>query len=297
MKHDQPLVYIIILNYNGREDACECLDSIKSLDYGNFKTVVLDNGSTDGSVEHIKKRFPWVKIIENYQNLGFAEGNNMGIKYALERGFDYILFLNNDTIVSSSLLKDLLDVATNDRTAGIVGPKILDYYMKDRIWFAAGRVHPWLGNTRHVGNGCTDSSHFQKVVEEDYQTACALLIKKEVINKIGMFDPEYFMYFEDADVCVRARKSGFKVLCVQYARAWHKVSAGSGGGLTPQKAYFKAKSGVRFFRKHSPRVSYYTTVPICALCYIFIASFVERLKNNRGVLVPFIKGLISGIKE
>ena len=297
MKHDQPLVYIIVLNYNGREDACECLDSIKNLDYNNFKTLVSDNGSTDGSIEHIKKNFPWVKIIENYKNLGFSEGNNIGIKYALERGSDYILLLNNDVIVSFSLLKDLLEVVTKDRTAGIVGPKILNYYLKDRIWFAGGKIHSWLGNTWHTGNGHKDSSHFQRVVEEDYQTGCALLIKREVINKIGMFDPEYFMYFEDSDLCIRARKGGFKVLCVQYARTWHKVSAGSGGGLTPQKAYFKAKSGVRFFRKYSPRISYYTTVPICALCYIFMASLIERLKNNRGVFVPFIKGLISGIKE
>ena len=296
-KNSLPLVYIIILNYNRKEDTCECLNSIKHIDYSNFRTLVLDNGSTDGSVEYLKMNFPWAKLIENHKNLGFAQGNNVGIKYALEKGADYILILNNDTVVSSSFLKDLLEVFPKDRTIGIAGPKILYYHKKDRIWFAGGRIYLWLGNTWHIGNRYKDSPSFQKIIGEGYQTGCALFIKRETVNKIGLFDPGYTAYFEDADLCLRAKKKGYRVVCVQYTKIWHKVSATTGGGLTPQKTYLKAKSGVKFFRRYSPRISYYTTVPLCALCYIILVSIIETLKNNHGIFKAFIKGLSEGIKD
>lgn len=292
-----PLIYIIILNYDRKEDTCECLNSIKGIDYNNFKTLVLDNGSTDGSVDYLKKKFPWIEMIENHKNLGFAQGNNVGIKYALRKEADFILILNNDTVVSSSLLNDLLEEVAKDRTIGIAGPKILYYHRRDRIWFAGGRAYLWLGNTWHIGSRCKNSLNFQKIIEEDYQTGCALLIKREVIDKIGMFDPGYTAYFEDVDLCLRAKKEGFKVVCVQHAKMWHKVSRTTGGGLTSKKAYLKAKSGVRFFRRYSPRLVYYTTVPICALAYIILTSIIERLKHNCGIFKAFTKGLRSGIKN
>ncbi|GAH48468.1 unnamed protein product, partial [marine sediment metagenome] len=246
------------------------------------------------SVNYLKERFPWVELIENHKNLGFAQGNNVGIKYALEKGADYILILNNDTIVSTSLLRDLLDVVSKDRTIGIAGPKVLYYHKKDRIWFAGGKVSLLLGNTWHIGNRRRDGQKSQNIIEEDYQTGCALLIRRETVNKIGMFDPQYFAYFEDTDLCLRARNNGFRVVCVQDAKIWHKVSGTTGRGLTSKKAYLKAKSGVKFFKKYSPRLFYYTTVPISILGYIILRSVIERLKKKRGIFNAFIKGLRDG---
>ncbi len=297
MEDASPLVYISILNYNGKIDTEECLNSIKKLNYNNFKTVVLDNGSTDDSVSYLKEKFPGIELIENNKNLGFAEGNNVGIKYALMQGAEYVLILNNDTIVSTSFLKNLIDVATKDKTIGIIGPKILYYDKRDRIWFAGGKIYLWLGNSWHIGNRRKDSDRFNKIIEEDYQTGCALLIKKETINRIGMFDSQYTAYFEDVDLCRRVKEHKYKVVCVQYAKIWHKISRATGGTLSAQKAYLKTKSGVKFFRRYSPRFAYYTTVPISTLCYIILASAMEKITNNRNVFYSFIRGLISGIKD
>ena len=296
-KKTSPLIYIIVLNWNRKDDTKECLDSLQFLTYSNYKVVVVDNGSTDNSVEYLKKYFLSVKFIQNSSNLGFALGNNIGIKYALQEKADYILILNNDTIVSATFLEKLINVMTKDSTIAIAGPKILYHYRRNRIWFAGGKIYFWLGNTWHIGNKRKDSLNFQKIVEEDYQTGCALFIRAKVINKIGMFDSRYTAYFEDADLCIRAKKMGFRVVCVQYARIWHKISATTGGGLNPKKAYLKAESGVKFFRKNSPRLAYYSTAFVCAVCYIILASIMEGLKGHQGVFKAFIKGLIKGIKD
>ena len=139
--------------------------------------------------------------------------------------------------------------------------------------------------------GYHDQSH------EDYQTGCALLIRREAIEKIGLLDESYLAYFEDVDFCLRAKKSGFKVVCVQKTKIWHKVSRTTGGGLTPKKAYLKAKNGVKFFRKYSPKFYYYFTMPVSVFFYLTIVSLAERLKNNRGVFHSFIKGLVDGVKS
>ncbi|MBN3039150.1 MAG: glycosyltransferase family 2 protein [Candidatus Omnitrophica bacterium] len=296
MEKTYPLVYINILNYNGKNDTEEGLDSLKNLDYDNFKILIIDNGSNDGSVEYLRERFPEAEFIENDENFGFAKGNNIGIKYALERQANYILILNNDTVVSPALLKDLLDVATKDTEIGIIGPKILYYHQKDKIWFAGGRILSLLGNSWHIGNRKKDLGRYEGIVDEDYQTGCALMIKREVIEKIGMFDPAYFAYFEDADLCLRARAQGYRVVCVRGAKIWHKISKSIGGGLSPDKAYLKAKSGVRFFRRYSLKIWYYTTIPICVLCYITVRSIYERLRGKPGIFKAYIKGLLQGIR-
>lgn len=297
MEETVPLVYIIILNYNGKKDSEECLDSVRDLDYGNFKVLVVDNGSQDGSVQYLRNRFPWVEFKENRSNLGFAAGNNEGIKCALEKGADFIFILNNDTIVTKTLLQELMAVMSKDASVGIAGPKILYYYQKDKIWFAGGRISLLLGNSWHIGNREKDSQRYQKVIAQDYQTGCALLIRRGVVDKVGLFDCEYFAYFEDADLCLRAKRKKFNVVCIQNAKIWHKISSTSGGGLTARKAYLKAKSGVRFFRKYSPRLAYYTTVPFCALCYIILVSLYHVFKGREGLFTSFISGLVSGIRQ
>jgi len=291
---DTPRVYITIVNYNGKLDTSECLDSVRKLQYPHWRVLVVDNGSTDGSVDYLRERFPWGEIIENGRNLGFAQGQNIGIRREFEKGAEYVLVLNNDTVVSPSLLNDLVEVMVRDSSIGIAGPKALYYHEKDRIWFAGGRVYLPFGNTRHLGMHQRDSDRFQRDIDEDYQTGCALLTRREVIEKVGMFDPGYFAYWEDADLCLRAKRHGYRVVCVQRAKIWHKVSATTGGGLTPEKAYLKARSSMRFFRRFAPLLLRYTTVPLGGLAYMVATSVLQRCKGGKGIFTAYLRGLRDG---
>src|SRR3989339_346256 len=139
---NKPLVYILILNWNGKEDTLECLSSLKKIDYPNYKTIVIDNGSTDDSVKIINKKYPKIKIIENKKNLGYAEGNNVGIRYALKNKADYVLILNNDTIVDKKFLTELVKVGESNEKVGIVGPNVYCYFFQAedgiRDWSVTG---------------------------------------------------------------------------------------------------------------------------------------------------------------
>src|SRR5436190_7401977 len=134
-----PSVAVIVLNWNGRDDTLACLESLAGLNYDNFQVMVVDNGSTDGSVGAIRPRFPGVEIIETGRNLGFAEGNNVGIRLALDRGMDYVFLLNNDTVVDPSLLSELVAAAERCPEGGIFGAQILYHSDPLKIWFAGAR--------------------------------------------------------------------------------------------------------------------------------------------------------------
>ena len=244
-----PLVYICVLNWNGYRDTKECLESLKKITYPNFKILVIDNGSTDNSVELLRKQCTDIEILENKKNLGFAEGNNRGIDYAISKGVDYILLLNNDTICDKDFLNRLVSLAETDKKIGIAGPKIY-YYGSKRIWFAGGKVIFPIANTFHIGHRLKDRKKFTGVIEEDYQTGCAILIKRQVVERLGNLDSVYRMYFEDVDYCMRARKTGYKVICIQNAYIWHKVSAGSGDAFSEKKILEKVRSGKIFFKRY-----------------------------------------------
>lgn len=200
-----PRVFIIILHYSSIKDTEECLKSLKGLDYDNFKIIIVDNGTN-----HKIKPGDNV-LIRSKENIGFAAGNNIGIKYALDNKADYVLLLNNDTVVHPNFLKELIGAGENNDKIGILGPKIY-YHNSNKTWFAGGKVNFFYTKGIHV---------FGKT---DYITGCCMLIKKQVINKIGLMHEPYFLYFEDADYCLNARRKGFKCMIVHSSKIWHKVS-------------------------------------------------------------------------
>ena len=255
-----PLVAIVVLNWNGREDSFECLSSLRAVTYRPVKTLLVDNGSTDGSAAFLREKFPEAEIIETGRNLGFAEGCNVGIRRALELGAELVLLLNNDTAAEPGFLAKLVAAASADRSIGVIGPRLNRYEPRDRVWFAGGKVCLWLGASWHVGNRAADRGQFTGVADEHYQTGAAMMLTREAIEKVGMFDPAYVSYFEDTDLCARARRAGFRVACCRDAVVYHKISRSTGGGLTPYKAYRKILSGARFFRTYSGKARYYTTV-------------------------------------
>ncbi len=231
MQSNEPKVYIIILNWNGKDDTCESVRSAQKIEYSNYDVIVVDNGSQDGSVETLKKEFPEITIIENNANLGYAEGNNRGIAYAMSKGCDYIFILNNDAIVDPCIIKKFLHVSKERPKAGVFGAKI--YYLKEpnKIWFAGGAWVREIALFTHVGyDQIEDNSTWSDTREIDYACGCALFVKSEVIQKIGVLEHKYFLTWEESDFCYRARRAGFECLLVPSAHVWHKVSASFNGG-------------------------------------------------------------------
>ena len=250
---DNPKVAIIVLNWNGKNDTLECLASIGKMDYPSIDVILVDNGSQDGSVAAIQRKFPEVMIVETKSNLGFAGGNNMGIRYALRNGAEYVLVLNNDTIVDPQLIKSFLASSTINPNAGIFGAKIYYYYHPNKIWYAGGRWVKNESNFIHIGMGCVDNGQdYSSVVETDYVCGCALFIRAEVLKKIGLFDEEYFLMFEETDLCYRAKRAGFKCLIVPNAKVWHKISVSFGGNESGTYCYFMMRNRLLWAEKNLP---------------------------------------------
>ena len=247
---DEPKVSIVILNWNGKHYLTACLKSLKNINYTNFDIMVVDNGSTDGSCQFLRSNFPDVTVLENEENLGFAEGNNVGIRGAMRTRADYILLLNNDTVVDPLFLKELIDVAENDRQIGIVGPKV--YFMDEpsRICFAGGK-RKWTTEWQHIGLEEIDKGQYNEVKETEFIYGCVLLLKREVIEKIGMLDADYFAYVEEIDLNYRAKQAGYKIVFVPHSKIWHKVGASDAQGRRSSvRIYYITRNNLLFLKNN-----------------------------------------------
>lgn len=243
-----PLVYVVILSWNHCRETVSCIFSVKALRYPNKRILLVDNGSQDGTPKIVASLFPDVEILVNEKNLGFAAGCNRGLCYVLEKGADFIFLLNNDVEVEPQSLDHLISLAGPG--IGMVAPKI--YYAEDpqRIWSIGGVRHPLTLEKTGDARDQIDRGQFNRVLERDYLTGCAVLISRELLEKIGLFDERFFMYYEDSDLSLRARQQGFRLLLAPEAYVWHKVAASSGGGNSPNERYWMARSSVLFFHKY-----------------------------------------------
>ncbi len=276
---------IILLNWNNLSDLKECLNSLVRIDYLNYEIILVDNGSSDDSAEKIKKMFPQIIPIKNDENLGFAEGNNVGIRYAMAKGADYILLLNNDTVVEPDFLSILVRVAESDAEIGIVGPRIF-FYDSKTLWFAGGILNRKTGFTYHLGEGRQDVDQFDKIIEADFISGCAMLIKKSVLMKIGFLDKDYFNSHEDADFCLRAKNAGFKILFEPKAVIYHKLARSMGGRKSPFYLYYRTRNHLLFRKKR------YINAPFFWPIFLFLA-----LKRTLGsLLLGQPKGALATIK-
>lgn len=243
-----PRVMIIVLNWNGLADTLECLESLAHLDYPAYEVVVVDNGSTDGSVEAIRVRFPRVTLIETGENLGFAGGNNVGLRYALKLGADYALLLNNDTVVAPDFLRLLVQTAEADPAAGIAGPTIYYYDQPRVIWSAGGAIDWQRGQTWMMDVNERDVGQFgQEPRQVDFVTGCALLVKRAVLERGGLLDERFFVYYEETEWCVRTRRAGFKIVHVPPAHIWHKISPAAQAD-SPLIHYYMTRNRLLFLR-------------------------------------------------
>ncbi len=215
----EPSVSIVILNYNGLKDIKECLNSLLKINYENFEIFVVDNNSQDDSVQFIKKKYQKVNLIQLNRNYGFAKGNNIAIPYTTG---EYIVLLNQDTVVDDNWLKELVQIANKSEDIGIVGSKMYYYDDKKTIDFA-GSICDKYGIIRHYGLKKTDKNLKDSVKRAFYICGASLLFKRTLYQKIGLFDPTYFMYGEDVDFCWRAWIFSYKVMYTPKSIIYHKI--------------------------------------------------------------------------
>ncbi len=243
-----PLVLAVVVNWNRGKDTLECLRSLEQQTYPRMGIIVVDNGSEDGSPESIQRNFPEVELIRLSRNTGFAGGFNRGIERALSQGGDYVLILNNDTVSDRRMVEKL--AGTMRPGDGVAFPKIYYYDDPRRIWSVGARRQFLTLEMTDKATGQVDRGQWEEVQERDYATGCALLVRREVFEKVGLFDERYFAYYEDLDFSFRVKEAGFRMLLVPEARLWHKVALSSGGPDSPQERYLMAKGSVLFFGRH-----------------------------------------------
>lgn len=257
-----PKVFIVMLNYNGRDVIKKCLTSIFKIDYPNFEVIVVDNNSTDGSFEIAKGTFSKAIFIKNEENLGFSAGNNIGIKFAIERMAEYVLVLNNDTEVEKDFLEKLVEEGEKDPKTGILSPIIFNGKTKE-IWFSGGKIK-WLKmKTQHEKD-----TKEKDVYKTGYITGCAMLIKSNVFKKIGLFDEDFFLYYEDADFCLRAKKARIKNKIVSSSWVYHFENSEE---ENKNKVYWLVFSGLLFFRRNTS---------LLLKPWIYFYTFLRKTKNR-----------------
>ena len=295
----RPSVFCVILHGSKIPSGCELLidtlDSVRKMTYQDVAVVVVDNASTDGGREVVKTRYPWVTLIQNGKDLGFGPGNNVGIAHALERGADWVFLLNDDVKVDPELLTCLMKAALTDSRIGMLSPKIYYYSQPTKFWYAGGRVNYFTGIVSHRGLRQEDKGQYDRVEDTEYITGCAMLLKRELLERVGMFDPAYFpIYAEDADLSARALRSGYRLVYVPEARMWHKVSASSGGGMTAYKTQWKVEHNLIFFRRYA-RWYHWLTIPWCvgAGAALFVAR--ELLKGNFKIIFALCRGFMKAL--
>ena len=250
---ETPHVAVVVLCWNGREDTLACLASLERMRWPRLTVIVVDNGSTDGTLEAVRRDFPGATAIRSDENLGFAEGNNVGLRAALEAGADYVLLLNNDTIADQALVEALVAEARRRPDAGALCPLIRYVDPPDLIWYAGARYDPRaVHNGRHTGYGERDTGQYHAVREIGRATGAAMLVPREVVERVGYLDGRLFLQVEDVEWSLRMRAAGYRILYVPAGQVWHHVSVASGGERAPDTAYYEMRNSLYVCARHAP---------------------------------------------
>jgi len=233
-----PYVISVILNTNRRDDTLACLASLQGNTYREHKAVVLDNASTDGSVDAIRTAFPQVEVVQLTANLGYAGNNNVGIRQAMKEHPEWILLLNEDTVLAPECLERMVEAGAADPRIGIIGPLVYHFDSPDVIQSAGGKLDRYW-QASHIGQNQRDYGQFIQPRDVDWISGCCIVIRRQVMEQVGVLDERYFYYWEETELCIRARKHRWRIVHVPQAKLWHK--------------------GVQVDYKPGPCVTYYAT--------------------------------------
>lgn len=277
-----PILSVIIVNLNGERYLRGCLGSLASQTFRDFEVIVVDNGSTDSSVELIRRDFPWVRIISLEKNTGFAKGNNIGFAASSSR---YMATLNNDTIADSGWLSSLYEAAESDAAVGMVASKIFLGEDGNELDSAGMLIYP-DGMSRQRGRGEKDSGQFDVIGEVLFPSACAALYRSDMLKEIGGFDEDFFSYCEDADLGLRARLAGWKAAFARGAVVRHLYSQ-TGGKYSGFKAYHIERNRFWVLLKDLP-LSYIFLFPVYSLWRYIVQVY--GLLSGKGSVARFAEG-------
>ena len=243
---------IVVLNWNGKEDTLACLHSLAQVETPEHEVLVVDNGSEDGSEEAIRAAFPEVPVLQTGSNLGFAGGNNAGIDWALAHGAGYVLLLNNDTLVEPDFLTHMVATAESGPRVGIVGASIAYAASPQKLWaFGGGRFDIATGWVRHLSHPVPSSELRPRGYRHFYITGCTMLLRRSLLEEVGVLETSYFHFCEDVDLCLRSEKAGYELAVAQEARILHKVSATTRIS-SPLFLYYNLRSRLSLVRRHGP---------------------------------------------
>lgn len=244
-------LYIVIVNWNLVNDTSACIDSLIQAGASADQIILVDNGSSDGSVSALRTRFGTsLNIIENTHNLGFAHASNQGIQLALDQGAGWILLLNNDTLAAPDFLQEFEKAARSTALYAILAPMIFYHDAPDRIWYFGDHLIPGTLITTNPYHGKVYNNHLPELVPVDFVSGCAMLVRRDVFDQIGLLDASLVMYGEEVDFCWRARQAGFHLAALTKPRIWHKVSL-SANRDKPRTRYLRIRNQVRFYKKYA----------------------------------------------
>jgi GT2 family glycosyltransferase len=271
---DTPKVCFVLINLNQEVLTRACIRSLQALTYPNVEIILVDNGSWDGSGRRLAAEFPSVYFLTSKVNLGFAGGNNIGIRFALEREASYVVLLNNDTIAPPGMMEPLVGAAHRDKLIGVQSCKIFFLAERSTIWYAGGKLRIYSGAGTHPGMHEEDRGQFDVFGDTDFATGCMMFLSRKALETVGLLDERYFLFLEDADWCVRARQLGFRVIYNPAAHLWHRVSA-TAQIESALYLYFTSRSRVLFVRKHCPW--YLLPAALVSLSCFYARHFIRLL--------------------
>lgn len=282
MKNEK-LISIIIVNYSGKKFLKDCFNSLKNINYNNFEVIMVDNGSTDDSVKYVKSSFPWVRVIQNEKNLGFAQGNNIGIKAS--RG-EYILFLNNDTIVEPDFLIELVKIIESNPSIGVCQSKLLLMDDKNMLDSVGSFLTQW-GFISFEGVYERDNGQYDKYREVFSVKGVSMIVRRKVLEEVGIFDSDFFAYFEESDLCWRAWLGGYKVAFVPWSIVYHKFGGTSTDLGLPFVYYHSYKNRICSLIKNLNMKNLINFLPIHIILCIGISFYYifRKLQMRKGLAI------------
>ena len=302
MKINKLSIAVILVNWKKYNLTSKCIDSLKKSNYKNFKIILVDNEYSEKSLIDLRNKHKELIVFKEKNNLGFAGGNNIGIRYALENDYDYIMLLNNDTEVKENFILPLVERIEKDHFLGAVQPLILNFSNKSIIWNAGGKLNKFLGITStRLNNNKLNSS----IVFDDYTdwiSGCCILIKSEILTKVGLLDEKFFNYYEDVDWSLRMKSLGYDLGFVKESIIYHHGSSSSKnkktkeGVISSKIHYFNIRNHILLLKKHKNLFNFFGIVffqIIKTTSYIFY--FLIRFRFNKLIMV--LKGLKHGLNN
>ncbi len=294
-----PYIIVLILSYNGKHFLKDSVSSYLKNDYPNFDVVVIENGSTDGTNEYVSEYFPDASVLRLEENQGYSGGFNFGLEYAVNvRNADYVLVTNDDVQVDNNLINELVKVAETNQNIGFVTGKVYyyDYQGSKNILQTVGKKEDKVKLVGgHIGSNEEDVGQYDEVAEREFSDDVFMLVRKEVVEKTGGYDTNFFLQGEQADWQLRAKAESFKIYYTPYAKLWHKVGGSTGGAESPLRHFYNSRNKILLVRKNGTKKQFQSFMFKVVLYETPLNTVLYLSRGRVDIVYARLKGLLSGI--